>query len=169
MTGDKRKPLTWLWLGILLGTINAIAANVYLSDRLIGASTAYPWLSGILFRLSESAYMKQISIAGAWELFFIAGALVGSLASSVVGKNFRLQAIPRRWQAVKGGSKAKRMSWAFAGGFLLIIGARLADGCTSGHILSGGMQLAVSSLVFAVVVAASFLITGRIFYGRRSV
>jgi uncharacterized membrane protein YedE/YeeE len=40
----------------------------------------------------------------------------------------------------------------------------MAGGCTSGHILSGGMQLAFSSLVFAVVVLAALLVTGKLFY-----
>lgn len=30
----------------------------------------------------------------------------------------------------------------------MLIGARMAGGCTSGHVISGGMQIAVSSLVF---------------------
>ena len=41
---------------------------------------------------------------------------------------------------------------AFAGGFLLLFGARLAGGCTSGHIISGMTQLAVSSTIFAAAV-----------------
>jgi hypothetical protein len=40
----------------------------------------------------------------------------------------------------------------------------MAGGCTSGHVLSGGMQLAVSSLVFAIFVFAGLLLTGRFFY-----
>ena len=39
---------------------------------------------------------------------------------------------------------------AVLGGFLLIFAARLAGGCTSGHMLSGTTQLALSGLVFAI-------------------
>ena len=42
---------------------------------------------------------------------------------------------------------------AFIAGFLMLFGARLADGCTSGHGLSGTAQLAVGSMV---AVAAMF-------------
>ena len=49
-----------------------------------------------------------------------------------------------------------------------IIGARMAGGCTSGHILSGGMQLAVSSLVFAAFVFSGLLLTGKYFYKYKS-
>lgn len=43
---------------------------------------------------------------------------------------------------------------SFIGGFLLLYGARLADGCTSGHMMSGMMQSSVSGYVFAGVVFA---------------
>ena len=162
----KRKPLSWLWAGILLGILNVIAANVLMSHRLIGASTAYPYVSGLLTGLSDALYMQKIAGPGSWEIYFLLGALVGAFLASVISKDFKVCLIPGRWQAVKGRSKAKRIFWAFTGGFLLLLGARLAGGCTSGHILSGGMQLAISSLVFGAVVIVSFLITGKLFYRR---
>ena len=162
----KRKPLPWLWAGILLGILNVIAAHALMSHRLIGASTAYPYVSGLLTGLSDTPYMRKIAVPGSWELYFLLGALVGAFLASVISKDFKVCLIPGRWQEVRGRSKAKRIFWAFTGGFLLLLGARLAGGCTSGHILSGGMQLAISSLVFGAVVIVSFLITGRLFYKR---
>jgi len=50
----------------------------------------------------------------------------------------------------------------------LIFGARMAGGCTSGHVLSGGMQLAVSSLVFAAFVFGGLLLTGKYFYRHKN-
>lgn len=50
---------------------------------------------------------------------------------------------------------AGRRKWmAFVGGFLLLFGARLAGGCTSGHIITGMTQLATASFLFAAVVFA---------------
>lgn len=43
---------------------------------------------------------------------------------------------------------------SFLGGFIILYGARMADGCTSGHMMSGIMQGSVSGYVFAVVVFA---------------
>ena len=162
----ERKPLSWLSTGILLGVLNVIAAHVLMSHRLIGASTAYPYVSGLLTGLGDAPYMQKIAEPGSWEMYFLFGALVGGFLASVISKDFKVRLIPGRWQEVKGQSKPKRIFWAFSGGFLLLLGARLAGGCTSGHILSGGMQLAISSLVFGAVVVVSFLITGRFFYRR---
>jgi len=49
-----------------------------------------------------------------------------------------------------------------------MFGARMADGCTSGHILSGGVQMAASAWVFAIAVFVSMIATARIVYGNVS-
>lgn len=43
---------------------------------------------------------------------------------------------------------------AFLSGFILLFGARMADGCTSGHMMSGIMQGSVSGYIFAISVFA---------------
>ena len=48
----------------------------------------------------------------------------------------------------------------------MMFGARLAQGCTSGHGISGSLQLAVSSWAFVAVfflvsIATAFVIFGR--------
>jgi uncharacterized membrane protein YedE/YeeE len=40
-----------------------------------------------------------------------------------------------------------RFAMAFAGGFVMLLGARIADGCTSGHGISGMAQLALGSFI----------------------
>ena len=61
------------------------------------------------------------------------------------------EAVPEPWRGRFGGSVTKRFAAAFFGGALMMFGARLAQGCTSGHGISGALQLAVSSWVFVVV------------------
>jgi uncharacterized protein len=164
----EQKPLSWLWAGILIGVLNVIAAHALVSHRLIGASTAYPYFSGLLTGLGDTLYMQKIAGLGSWEMYFLMGALIGAFLASVISKNFRIRLIPKLWREVKGPSDGKRIFWAFIGGFLLLMGARLAGGCTSGHIISGIMQLALSSLTFGALVIISFLITGKLFYRRKT-
>ena len=64
-------------------------------------------------------------------------------------------------------SPFKRYAIAFIGGFVMLFGARIADGCTSGHGLSGMAQFAVGSTVaiaamFAGGIAAAMLLLRRI-------
>jgi uncharacterized membrane protein YedE/YeeE len=56
-------------------------------------------------------------------------------------------------QAGQGTVGAEFLFWpriAGIGGVLVLFGARMAGGCTSGHGLSGGLQLALSSWVFLI-------------------
>jgi uncharacterized membrane protein YedE/YeeE len=152
-------------VGSVIGLLNVVVTNAYIANRPIGASTSYPFLAGLIFDLQNSTYFQEINKAGSWELFFLIGAFLGALLGAIVFKRFKVQAVPSLWRELKGPSKTKRLFWAFTGGFILIMGARLADGCTSGHILSGGMEMAVSSLVFAFFVLISLLITAKLFYG----
>jgi len=161
---EKAKDLKWLYAGIALAILEAITFLTFVSDRPIGASTSYPYISDLLSGLTQNEYFTKIQKPGHWEMIFLFGAFLSALLISILKKEFKLKLIYSNWAKYKGTSAVKRILWAFIGGFILIIGARMADGCTSGHILSGGMQLAVSSLLFTVFVFAGLLVTGKIFY-----
>jgi uncharacterized protein len=165
---EKSKDFKWLYSGIALGILNVIIFLTVFTDRIIGASSAYPYVANILAGNTQNSYFLKIESAGKWELIFLTGAFLAGLIISLVKREFRITTIHSNWEKYKGKSVSKRFTWAFAGGFLIILGARMAGGCTSGHIISGGMQLSVSSLAFAVFVFAGLLITGRFFYLKKA-
>jgi uncharacterized protein len=93
-------------------------------------------------------YLWQASMVLAVAL----GAYLSMKLSGARRKNFS-----SAWTRACGiGSLWPRMLMGFGGGFIMLFGARWADGCTSGHGLSGVGQLAVSS----IMVTISFFITG---------
>jgi uncharacterized membrane protein YedE/YeeE len=51
----------------------------------------------------------------------------------------------------------------------MMLGARLARGCTSGHGITGALQLAVSSWIFVVVAFAAACATALTLFGRPSI
>ncbi len=161
---EKGKDRKWLYAGIGLAILNLIVFSFAGANRPIGASTSYPYIADLLTGETSNNYFEKIQKPGQWELIFLSGAFLAGLVISLIRGEFRFTLIHRRWEKYKGTSTMKRIIWAFAGGFILIIGARMAGGCTSGHILSGGMQIAVSSLVFAAFVFGGLLITGHYFY-----
>lgn len=161
---EKGRDKKWLYSGIGLAVLNLVVFLKVTTDRPIGASTSYPYVGDVVAGLQSNAYFQKIQTPGHWELLFLAGAFLAGLIISMISKRFEFKMVHERWQFYKGKSETKRLVWALVGGFILIFGARMAGGCTSGHILSGGMQLAFSSLVFAVVVLAALLVTGKLFY-----
>jgi len=164
---EKTKNYKWLYAGIGLAVLNTIVFLSATSNRPIGASTSFPYISDAIIGFTNNGYFSKIQTPGHWEMIFLAGALVAGLVFSLIKKEFKLTFIHSEWKKYKGSSVVNRIIWSFVGGFILIIGARMAGGCTSGHIISGGMQLSVSSLVFSVFVFVGLLITGNFFYRKK--
>lgn len=161
---EKSKDKKWIISGVALAVLNLIVFLKFLTNRPIGASTAYPYIVDLATKTVNNDYFSKIKIPGNWELIFLLGAFLSGLILSLLTKSFKFKLIHQRWENYKGRSSKKRVLWAFFGGFLVIFGARMAGGCTSGHILSGGMQIAFSSLMFALFVFVGLLITGKLFY-----
>jgi len=161
---ERKKNYNWLFAGIGLAVLNCIVFLTAVFGRPIGASTTYPYVGDLLTGLTINNYFTSIVKPGSWELIFLAGALLSGVVGSLFRKDFKIQLIHSGWSKTQGKSKSKRIIWAFIGGFIMLIGARMAGGCTSGHVISGGMQIAVSSLLFGAFVFAGLLVTGKFFY-----
>ncbi|SFV53297.1 hypothetical protein MNB_SV-14-234 [hydrothermal vent metagenome] len=162
--------LPWWVGGILMSGLLLLTFSIYGADRPIGASTYVPYASALIFDLDPEkySYIKEIKNAGSWEGVMLLGVLVGGFITSVfITKSFRFSLIPTGWKKYKNNSVISRLLWSFFAGFLMIIGARLAGGCTSGHFMSGMSQMAISSMIFGGVVIVSLLITGKLFYNTK--
>jgi len=75
----------------------------------------------------------------------LVGIVVGAFISAKLSGDFHMEIVPSFWESIVGESVLLRVLVAFLGGLLLGIGSRWADGCTSGHGISGTLQLVVSS------------------------
>lgn len=154
----------WMIAGSLLAILNAIVFLSAITNRPIGASTTYPYFADFLTGTINNGYFEKIATPGNWELIFLTGSMLAAFVISMVKKEFKFQLIYSGWEEQKGSSKTNRIVWAFIGGFILIFGARMAGGCTSGHVISGGMQMALSSFVFATFMFIGLLATGKLFF-----
>jgi hypothetical protein len=164
------KRIPWWLGGILMALLLLFTFSVFGANRPIGASTYVPYFAGIIFDLDPEkyTYLKEIHNPGSWEGVMLLGVLVGAFLNAVfVTKTFGFTIVPAAWKKYKNDSVASRLIWSFVGGFLLIIGARLAGGCTSGHFLSGMTQTAFSSMIFGAVVMGALIVTGKLFYKER--
>lgn len=80
-----------------------------------------------------------------WLLFEIIGVTLGGAFSALLAGRFRY-AIERGARV----SDRARLAFAFGGGTVMGLGAKLARGCTSGQALTGGALLSVGSWLFIV-------------------
>ena len=83
-------------------------------------------------------------------------------------RSFKWEAVPPTWAARFGPSIGLRSVMAFLGGIVAMFGARLADGCPSGHGLSGLMQLSISGFVALAMFFGAGVVVARFTYGGAS-
>jgi len=162
--------LPWWMGGILMSGLLLLTFSIYGADRAIGASTYVPYVASLIFNLDPEkySYIEHIKESGSWEGVMLLGVLFGGFITSVfITKSFRFSLIPTGWKRYKNNSILSRLLWSFFSGFIMIIGARLAGGCTSGHFMSGMSQLAISAMIFGGVVMITLVLTGKFFYNTK--
>lgn len=99
-----------------------------------------------------------------WQLGFIIGIFLGAYFSKQLSKSKR-PAISRFWvDTLSNYSKMKRLMYAFIGGYLFLLGSRIADGCTSGNGISGIALLSIGSFVVTSAMFATGILTTKWLY-----
>lgn len=164
--------------GVLLGIL--AITSVYATTKLLGktnylgASTTFVRAAGLLERtvaakhVAENEYFTKEKVRVDWQFMLIIGIFFGALISAVSDKSFKWENIPPTWEERFGSSVGKRAAGAFFGGVVAMIGARMADGCPSGHGLSGMMQLSVSAFLSLVMFFGVGVLVAHLVYKRRS-
>lgn len=173
---EAKRPLMgqlpgWLTWGAMIGFAQIFAM---LTVGPLGVSTAYPQFAGFLLDklfpgfAQEQPYLREIGAQIGWEVMLVLGILLGAALSYGLshGPDRAKLSVAVPPVAVKGftGRRLHSYARAFLGGFLFIFGARLAGGCTTGHMLSGMAQMALSGLVFAAAAFGSGMLIAQIFF-----
>jgi len=146
--------------GVLIGLLQIPA--FLLIDTALGASSAYVTCGGLIASLADPSILKidyvakHVSAAPKnwWQVALVAGIAIGAFISMKLSHARRMPISPIWRHALGSDSTGLRYAIAFTAGFIMLFGARVADGCTSGHGLSGVAQLAVGS---TIAVAAMFI------------
>lgn len=169
-------PLNWKIGGLLLGLVFFAAV---LLVKPIGVSTQFVILDGIIgdavsadlvtqtedgyastnayLNKSDGKYAKSVANPLNYSFVFVLAMVLGGMISVMArgGLDRAERRVPALWRANFGENPMVRYGGAFLGGFVVLYGARLAGGCTSGHMMSGMMQTAVSGYIFAAAAFAA--------------
>ena len=159
--------------GVVIGLLQIPA--FLLIETALGASSSYVTIGGLIASWLDPSVTginyvaKHIAATGKnwWQVALVVGVAIGAFLSMKLSGAKRAAISPIWSRALGSASPARRYAVAFTGGFLMLVGARIADGCTSGHGLSGMAQLAVGSTVavaamFAGGIATAMLMLRRI-------
>lgn len=161
------------WSPYLAGGLSGLVSvfSVWATGKYLGASTSFVRSSGMLEsifgpeRVSRMEYFIKEAPVIDWQWMMVLGIMVGAFLAAVSSGSFKLQLVPHMWQSSFGPSPIRRGLIAFIGGVIAMFGARLADGCPSGHGLSGSLQLAVSGYIALICFFVGGVITAHLLYG----
>jgi len=156
-------------VGALIGLLTML--TFYFSDKPLGASTAFARVAGLVGkavapRHTESLkYYQDNKPAIDWEVMLVVGAIGGAFLAAWHGGELTSEWLPAMWEARFGkDSYAMRTIVALLGGVLMAFGARLAGGCTSGHGISGALQLSVGSWIALICFFAGGITTALLMF-----
>lgn len=142
--------LNWLIYGILIGLF--VPITLLIGNKQLGISSALQNMCLVIIPKSKGVFNNYESIKNEWKLYFAIGIVIGGfLASNIFSAEVK-QFLPEHYYSFEG------IITLLFGGFLVGFGTRYANGCTSGHSITGLSMLKLSSLVATI----SFFVGGLI-------
>ena len=156
MNGNARPYLNPYVAGALLGTL--LFLSYFITGGGLGASAGLNRVQVAVLDLFAPGHVDRVGymaeMAGGTRnplnnstVFLLLGTVLGGALSGWLNGRFKLEI--RKGPHISNGT---RLVLAFIGGFIMVYGARLARGCTSGQALSGGAVLSAGSWAFMFAV-----------------
>lgn len=156
-------------VGALIGVLTMLTLTF--SKKPVGASSAYADLAGLVGRVVTPRHIASLKFyqehkpTVSWTLLFVLGAIGGAWLAAWTGGEITGDYLQDMWIARFGSdSYLLRTLLAFGGGAIMAYGARMAGGCTSGHGISGTLQLAVASWVSVICFFIGGIVTALLLY-----
>jgi len=115
-------------------------------------------------KVEERPYYRNFPPVITWEWMLVLGVIIGAFISAKFSGQFGLSWVPSQWQMRVGNTVFIRWVAALIGGIIMGFGARWAGGCTSGHGISGTLQLAVSSWLAATCFFVGGILTAMLIF-----
>jgi len=169
--------MTWLneplWSPYLVGAAIGILSwfTLLFSGKSLGCSTSFARSAGMLEgllrgrkKVLRKPYFQEYKPEVDWQWMLVLGIFIGAGLAVLLSGDFSPALLPDSWQAAFGPGKVLRLAIAMLGGVLVGFGARWADGCTSGHGISGAMQLSTASWVAALAFFAGGIVTAGLLF-----
>lgn len=157
--------------GVIIGLLQI--PTFLLMNTALGASSSFVTVGAHLSSLVDPGvtqinYMAK-HLWGAknwWQVAVVVGIAIGAFVSMRMAGTSR-KAVSPIWQRAMGiSSLGVRAPIAFLAGFIMLLGARIAGGCTSGHGISGMAQLSVGSTVAVIAMFAGGMLVANLLFKR---
>ncbi len=118
--------------GVLAGILIVLSATF--SGKYFGASSSFVRTAGLIEKyfgpehVARTSYFLRYPPGVDWQWFFLVGVCLGALGAALLSRDFAWRGMPPMWAARFGPGAPLRAFAAFAGGFVMLVGARIAGG-----------------------------------------
>ena len=143
--------LNWLIYGIMIGLF--VPITLLIGNKQFGISSSLQNICSAVLPKTKTIFKGYDFKLNDWKLYFVIGIIGGGFLASYFFPESSSSFLPNEYYSFSGIIKL------FIGGLLVGFGTRYANGCTSGHSITGLSMLKLSSLVATI----SFFIGG-LFY-----
>merc|ERR1712137_115036 len=150
-----------VYAGVLVGALQLLS---FLSNgSALGMSTGWLFPAYCIAKIFDknvaqnAPYLLKYS---SWQAVCAIGAILGSYLSSSYLNTSGLSAEALAFQS----DDADVYARSFFGGFFILLGARIGNGCTSGHGLSGVALMSMGSMISVAFMFLGGLIASALFY-----
>jgi uncharacterized membrane protein YedE/YeeE len=160
------------WSPYLAGAIIGLLQipTFLLMDTALGASSSFVTVGAHIASLFDGGVSNVKYLASHmwgpknwWQVAVVSGIAIGAFLSMRLS-GARRQTISPVWARATGtATLAARAPVAFLAGFIMLFGARIAGGCTSGHGISGMAQLSLGSTLAVAAMFAGGIMTAMMF------
>lgn len=142
------RPWPWYIGGPLIGL--TVPLLYILAGKSFGLSSSFRHIGALCTPNTKLAYLRYNWRDHAWSLVIVAGIVVGAFIANRFLAATPLRLLPDSYYSFGGVIRL------IVGGLLVGFGTRYADGCTSGHTITGISHLNWPSLVASI----SFFVGG---------
>lgn len=141
-------PWPWYVSGPLIGL--TVPTLLLLTGKALGISSSFQGLCAILFSRDRNAAVREPAfLKERWKMAFALGLILGGFIAARFLSLERVDFLPKSYHSLSGAGTL------LTGGFLVGFGSRYAEGCTSGHAITG-----LSSLQWASLLAVTGFFAG---------
>lgn len=128
----------WYIAGPLIGLF--VPLLLLTGNKLFGISSSFAHICYVLLPAGKKKIMDYDYKSNAWKFYFVMGITAGAYISVHFLSDVKTNFLPQEYYSIGG------MIKLFVGGLFVGFGTRYANGCTSGHAITGLSLLQSSSL-----------------------
>jgi uncharacterized membrane protein YedE/YeeE len=143
---------TWEWYvaGPLIGLF--VPLLLLVGNKLFGISSSFEHVCDAVLPGSKKNVVNYDKAKNSWKFYFVIGIAIGGFVASYFLSKEPVNFLPENYYSLPG------LIQLFIGGILVGFGTRYANGCTSGHAITGFSLLNIGSIKSTIAFFAGGLI-----------